>query len=62
MDGVTDPLPSLEEIEREAIVARLAHFGGRKPETARSLGIALKTLYNRLNAYDANPQPIGSNS
>jgi DNA-binding NtrC family response regulator len=25
--------------------------GGDKPEAARILGVSLKTLYNRLNAY-----------
>jgi DNA-binding NtrC family response regulator len=41
----------LEQIEREVIVATLAHCGGRKRATAEMLGVSLKTLYNRLNEY-----------
>ena len=44
---------SLEDIERETILARLALNRGNKPATAKSLGISLKTLYNKLNAYRA---------
>ena len=43
----------LETIEREVIVATLEHCRGRKRETAQLLGVSLKTLYNRLNEYQA---------
>jgi two-component system NtrC family response regulator len=33
----------------EAIFEALERNGGDKPKTAAELGIALKTLYNRLN-------------
>jgi DNA-binding NtrC family response regulator len=33
----------------EAIFQALERNGGDKPKTASELGIALKTLYNRLN-------------
>jgi len=42
------PLP---DAQRELILATLAHFGGDKRQTASTLGISLKTLYNRLDAY-----------
>jgi DNA-binding NtrC family response regulator len=42
------PLP---EAQRELILATLAHFGGDKRQTASTLGISLKTLYNRLDSY-----------
>jgi two-component system response regulator HydG len=42
---------SLEEIEKEAIVATLAASGGNKSETARRLGITRKTLHNKLKQY-----------
>jgi DNA-binding NtrC family response regulator len=32
-------------------VATLSHFDGSKLETAKALGISLKTLYNRLQEY-----------
>jgi DNA-binding NtrC family response regulator len=55
-DGETLTVPigeSLAEVERKLIIATLAQTGGDKKETARRLGISLKTLYNRLNVYDA---------
>jgi len=42
------PLP---DAQRELILATLAHFGGDKRQTASTLGISLKTLYNRLDTY-----------
>ncbi len=51
------PLPSsngqlsLEEIEKQAILATLQATGGNKSETARRLGITRKTLHNKLKNY-----------
>ena len=45
---------SLEEIEREAILAALEAAGGNKSEAARRLGITRKTLHNRLRQYEGN--------
>lgn len=45
-------MPTLKCIEREHILARLEHFGFNKTTAAKSLGISLKTLYNRLAQYD----------
>jgi DNA-binding NtrC family response regulator len=39
---------TLREVEEEMIVRVLDHHRGDKPAAARELGIALKTLYNRL--------------
>ncbi|WP_445785722.1 sigma-54-dependent transcriptional regulator [Stratiformator vulcanicus] len=44
---------TLREIERDVILQTLNRNGGDKPSTAKELGIALKTLYNKLNQYDA---------
>lgn len=41
----------IDEAERRLILATLAHFEGNKPLTAETLGISLKTLYNRLKQY-----------
>jgi DNA-binding NtrC family response regulator len=46
--GVGTPLV---EVERRHILSTLAHFEGDKKQTAKALGISLKTLYNRLNQY-----------
>ena len=43
----------LVEVERRLIIATLRQTGGDKKETARRLGISLKTLYNRINVYEA---------
>jgi DNA-binding NtrC family response regulator len=41
----------LADVEQRLIMATLTHCAGNKAETAGLLGISLKTLYNRLNAY-----------
>jgi DNA-binding NtrC family response regulator len=41
----------LAEVERRLITATLAHCDGNKGKAAGLLGISLKTLYNRLHAY-----------
>ena len=42
---------AISETERRLILATLDHFDGDKKRAARVLGISLKTLYTRLNAY-----------
>lgn len=44
---------SLVEVERRTILATLAEFEGDKKRATEVLGISLKTLYNRLNVYEA---------
>ena len=46
--GVGTPLA---DAQREMIFATLEHFDGNKRRTADALGVSLKTLYNRLEAY-----------
>jgi DNA-binding NtrC family response regulator len=45
---------SLADAERSIIFATLRHCGGNKTRAAALLGVSLKTLYNRLNAYRAH--------
>jgi DNA-binding NtrC family response regulator len=45
------------EAERRLIVATLAHFEGSKCRAAETLGISLKTLYNRLHEYSLPSTP-----
>jgi two-component system response regulator AtoC len=45
---------SIAEVEKKLILATLREFGGDKLLAARTLGISLKTLYNRLNVYAAS--------
>lgn len=42
---------SLEDIERDEILAALRRHQGNKPAAARQLGISLRTLYNKLHTY-----------
>jgi DNA-binding NtrC family response regulator len=50
----------LDEIERRVTLATLARCGGVKKRAAAVLGISLKTLYNRLEAYGARGAPEGA--
>jgi DNA-binding NtrC family response regulator len=43
------PIISLHELEMQYIQKALDQNNGNKPETARQLGISLKTLYNKIN-------------
>lgn len=47
---------SIEEVERRLILATLDLLEGDKKRAAEILGISVKTLYNRLNVYEAASQ------
>jgi DNA-binding NtrC family response regulator len=49
---VVRPGTTIAEAERLLIFATLRQFNGDKTRAAESLGISLKTLYNRLHAYE----------
>jgi two-component system response regulator FlrC len=42
------PGRTLDEIERNVILEALKHFGGNRTHTAKSLGISIRTLRNKL--------------
>jgi two-component system response regulator AtoC len=44
---------SIADVERRLILATLEDLDGDKKRAANQLGISLKTLYNRLNVYEA---------
>ena len=48
-----EEIKTLRQVEQEVILSTLEKTDGDKPATARILGIALKTLYNKLNQYEA---------
>jgi DNA-binding NtrC family response regulator len=50
---------SLAEAERALILATLRHFHHHKERTAATLGVSLKTLYNRLKDYAAEGATVG---
>lgn len=43
---------TLDDVERNIIIATLRYHNGNKTIAAKELGISLKTLYNRLKEYD----------
>ena len=45
------PGRSLADVEKQYILSELARLGGNKSSVAKSLGIGLKTLYRKLEAY-----------
>ena len=45
---------SIAEVEQQLILATLEQTGGDKRRAAEILGMSLKTLYNRLNVYQAS--------
>jgi DNA-binding NtrC family response regulator len=51
---VTQVGTPIAEAERRLILATLEHCGGDKKKAATVLKISLKTLYNRLNVYNAS--------
>jgi len=48
---ILDGTHSLEDIEKEAILATLSASHGNKAEAARRLGVTRKTLHNKLKSY-----------
>ena len=56
-DQLDDLVPagvSLNDIEKAAIVNTLDNNDGNKTKTAQDLGISVKTLYNKLDKYEAS--------
>ena len=45
---------SIANMEKQLILATLEHYDGDKKAAAATLGVSLKTLYNRLKDYDMN--------
>jgi DNA-binding NtrC family response regulator len=54
------PTLEIEELERRAMIAALARHQGDKKAAARTLGIALKTLYNKIDRFGLRPAASGA--
>lgn len=46
-----EPLPTMDDAERDAIERALAHFDGNRKKAADHLGIGVRTLYDKLKRY-----------
>lgn len=44
-------MKTISEVEREMIIERLEFYEGNKTQAALSLGITIKTLYNKLHQF-----------
>ncbi len=58
-----DPLApgrSIKQVEKDLILNTLAHFEGNRAAAAETLGISLKTLYNRLTEYDQDTTEVSA--
>ena len=54
LDSITLPIGcSLAQAEKQLMLATLRHYNHHKERTAATLGVSLKTLYNRLREYEA---------
>jgi two-component system response regulator FlrC len=53
------PTLDIDELEKLAIEAALKQHAGDKKAAAATLGIALKTLYNKLDRYGLRPVATG---
>jgi DNA-binding NtrC family response regulator len=42
---------TMDEIERQTIIARIAHFGGNMKEAAQSLGMSRSAFYRRIEKF-----------
>ena len=51
-NAAIEPLPTLKDMEREAIEEALDRVGGNRRKAAAILGISTRTLYRKLKEYD----------
>ena len=51
-NAAIEPLPTLKDMEREAIEQALDRVGGNRRKAAAILGISTRTLYRKLKEYD----------
>ena len=49
-----------QKIEKAMIISRLAKMGGNRTETAESLGISRKSLFNKMRQYELSDEEIES--
>lgn len=53
-------MPTLQELERQYLSMVLNKTLGSKSEAAKILGVSVKTVYNKLDAYAAAAKDVGT--
>jgi len=48
---VDEPIPTLDQAERDLIARALARFRNDKEQAARALGLTVRTLYRRIKKF-----------
>jgi two-component system, response regulator FlrC len=48
---VSEAIPTLADVERVHIIETLHRYGGNRTQTARSLGISIRCLRDKLHEY-----------
>ena len=51
MVAVNEPIPTLDQAERDLIARALARFLNDKEQAARALGLTVRTLYRRIKKF-----------
>jgi hypothetical protein len=62
MDLSWQPGQTLEQVEKAIILKAFRFFQGNKTRTANALGIAIRTLENKLSSYEGKPNESGNQS
>lgn len=47
---LSDRLPTVEEVERDLILVTLDKYQGNRTKAARSLGVSIRTMRNKIRA------------
>lgn len=54
------PGVTLEQLEREVILAAVNFYGGNRTTAANALGVSAKTIYNKLETYGIQGEATGT--
>ncbi len=55
---MNSPIRTLAEVERDVILQAISYYCGNRTQTAKALGISIRTLRNRLDKYRGDGSPI----
>lgn len=58
----TAPVRSMEDLERDAILHALHHFGGNREQAAKALGISRTTIYEKIRQFGLGKRDAASDA